>query len=394
MTIRTVAYSSIQRTLDELREVPGVESATLTCGPCLPLMIGLTMSWDFEDFPPRGGGGPRSRWVAATDEYFQVFGIRVVAGRTFDSGDRAGTAPVVVINQEMRATFSSGHDPIGRRLVIGNQPPSEIIGVVDDIPDGDLRRPVTPRMYVPIAQLAEEAAFDLLATSNWAVRTSGNPYRYSQSVARIVLNTMGVPVSQVESGEDYVKRSLGSQRFNLLLMSVFAAAAVLLASVGVFGMIAYTVERRLAGADPGHSTLRGPTARLGRVLPRTGSRPAGGAAGLLGAGRPRQPHRAVAGVAIRVAGLTREDRSSRCRKPAQPSTDGSLRARGAGVVMARGTAASRRRRPAGRWPARYGRGEDRPHLGRTKDLLVPDHHRGTAANARGRSRPRPVPGAR
>ena len=254
----------IQRTLDELRELPGVEGAVFTCGPCLPLMIGLTMPWYYEDFPPRGGG-PRSRWVAASDEYFQVFGIRVLAGRAFDSRDRAGTAPVVVINQRMREAFSSDNDPIGRRLIIGPEDRArEIIGIVDDIPDGDLRRPATPRMYVPIWQLPDEAAFTVLASNNWALRTSGNPYRYSQAAGEIVLDTMGVPVSQVESGEDYVKRSLGSQRFNLFLMLVFAAAAVLLASVGVFGMIAYTVERRrheigirlALGADPGQVRRR------------------------------------------------------------------------------------------------------------------------------------------
>jgi predicted permease len=259
--------SRIESALERLRQLPGIESATVTCGPCLPLQFGLTMPWLLPEFPPRGGG-PASRWVAATDDYFEVLGIQQLAGRVFGPDDRAGTSPVVVINQRMRETFFPDSDPIGRDLLIGRgrpgfeaEPARTIIGVVGDVPDGDLRNAVTPRMYVPIAQLPEPAANAVFSGSliNWAVRTDGNPYRLREQMEEILVATMGVAVSNVQSAEDYVNRSLGGQRFNLFLMTVFAAAAVLLAAVGIFGMVAYVVEQRrheigirlALGADPG-----------------------------------------------------------------------------------------------------------------------------------------------
>lgn len=282
--------TQIERTLAELRELPGVEGATATCNPCLPLMFGLTRRWWFPEFPTEPGRGPASRWVAAGDGYFDVFGMTLLAGRTFDARDGAGTPPVVVINQRMLETFFRDGNAIGRYLTIASrpgaeqQPPREIIGVVGDVPDGDLRRPVTPRMYVPLAQLPDEELSALLSSNvtHWALRTSGNPYRYREPAEAILVNSMGAPVSRVQSGEDYVKRSLGGQRFNLLLMSMFAAAAVLLAAVGIFGLLAYTVEQRrreigirlALGADPRHVGRR----TLGEGLAMT---LAGAGAGML-----------------------------------------------------------------------------------------------------------------
>ena len=263
----------VQRTLDELRALPGVEAAALTCNPCLPLQFGLTRAWWFpERAQPEPGRGPASRWVAATDDYFDVFGISLLAGRTFGPEDVAASPPVMLINRKMADTFFRDGDAIGRRLTIAGgprleqQPPREIIGIVDDVPDGDLRRPVTPRMYVPLAQLPERTLAELLASTatHWGLRTAGNPYDYQQQAEEILVKAMGAPIARVQSGEDYVKGSLASQRFNLLLMSVFAGAAVVLAAVGVFGTIAYAVNQRrhefgirLAfGADPANLARR------------------------------------------------------------------------------------------------------------------------------------------
>jgi predicted permease len=239
--------------VERLRALPGVETAAATC--CVPLEGGYGLPFRIEGRPLQqgpfhGGGG----WLTVSPGYFEVFKIPVKRGRGFTDRDEAGAPPVVVINERMAQQFWKDGDPLKDRILIGagimrevgNEPPRQIIGVVGDVRDGGLNNDPGPRMYVPQGQLTDAInALNLRITpAAWVVRTRVEPYSLSGPVQEQLRQISGLPVSDVRSMTDVVSKSISRQRFNMLLMTIFGCSALLLAAIGIYGLMAYSVEQR------------------------------------------------------------------------------------------------------------------------------------------------------
>ena len=243
----------LRQGVDRLRVMPGVERAAATC--CVPLQGGFGLPFiiagrALDDGPFHGGGG----WTTGTDGFFDVFDIPVLRGRAFTERDDGSAPPVVIINETMAKQYWPDGDPLVDRITIGkgvmrefaDEPERQIIGVVGDIRDGQLNTDPQPRMYVPQGQLADAAnALNLeIASMGWIVRTRGSPMAMSDAIQRELERATGIPVSDASTMDDVVYASTSRQRFSMLLMSIFGAAALLLAAIGVYGLMAYSVEQR------------------------------------------------------------------------------------------------------------------------------------------------------
>jgi putative ABC transport system permease protein len=237
---------------DRLRTVAGVELATATC--CVPLQDGFSLRFVIAGRPLDGPEHGSSGWRPASAGYFEVFRIPVRRGRTFTDRDNAAAPPVAVINEAMARRFWPGKDPLNDRLIIGrtfvqqfaDEPERQIIGVVGDTRDAGLNSEPTPMVFVPQAQLPDDVnALSLsIQPLNWIVRTSVDPMTIGRTVQAQIAQATGLPVSDVRSMDSIVSQSTSRQRFNLWLMTTFGGVALMLAAIGIYGLMAYSVAQR------------------------------------------------------------------------------------------------------------------------------------------------------
>jgi predicted permease len=186
--------------------------------------------------------------------YFDVFRIPVKSGRAFNDRDDSAGTPVVIINEAMARQFWKDKDPLVDRLVIGKglmrefstEGPRLIIGIVGDSRDGGLNNNPQPQMFVSQAQLPD-AANELnvkLIPMAWVVRTRVEPYSLSGQIQEQLRQVSGLPVADVRTMKEIVFRSVSRQRLNMLLMTIFGVSALLLAAIGIYGLMAFSVQQR------------------------------------------------------------------------------------------------------------------------------------------------------
>jgi predicted permease len=239
--------------VERLQAIPGVERATATC--CVPLEGGYGLPFrilgrPLEKGPFHGGGA----WLTVSSGYFDVFKIAIKRGRSFTDRDDAAAPPVVIINEAMARQFWKNGDPLNDRIMIGagvmkelsEERERQIIGIASDVRDGGLNNDPGPHMYVPNGQVpnALNALNVRITPVAWVVRTRSEPYAFSTAIQEQLRQASGLPVSEIRTMEEVVARSISRQRFNVVLMTVFGSAALLLAAIGIYGLMAYSVAQR------------------------------------------------------------------------------------------------------------------------------------------------------
>lgn len=253
---KTAAISDMARqALERIEGLPGVQAAAASC--YLPLEGGLGLGFVIEGRPltdgtSQGGAG----WAYVTHRFFDVFKVAVVRGRGFTERDAASTPGVVIINEAFARKYWPKENPLGGRLSIGGggpggggifaEPPREIVGVVADARDGGLNADPQPEMFVPLPQVKDAVMVlnNKFMPLTWVVRTNVAPFSLSAPIQRVFQELADLPVAHIRSMDQVVIQSSASDQFNTLLLGVFAFTAILLASIGLYGLMAYSVQQR------------------------------------------------------------------------------------------------------------------------------------------------------
>jgi predicted permease len=258
-----------------LAGAPGVTAAG---GSSIAPLSGVQAAVPFapaQDPPPLRRDWPAATYRAVSSGYLAAVGARLIDGRMIAEQDDAAAPPVAVVNRTLAKRYFAGTGVVGRELLIddNNTGPRvvTIVGVVDDLREVDLDGPVRPDVYIALRQIHPDAASLVAATQFWAVRLRSDPGTFGPSFLRTLREVdPAVATAGLTDLRAYVDAAIAPRRFSVGLLVTFTLIALLLTTLGVYGIAAYTVEQRrheigvrmALGATP-HSIVR---LMLGRTL--------------------------------------------------------------------------------------------------------------------------------
>lgn len=245
-----------EETVRRLQQLPGVTSAGLTS--FIPASGGNSSSTFIVDgyVPPQGAGMNLARMVTVQGDYLQAMGIPLLAGRFFTPADTANTQLVVIVNHKLAERYWPGADPIGKRLRIGTkdmQPPwLTVVGEIADVKESSPDVPSKEEWYQPVEQLEKSlgslsSPTDINGNGGFIALRTAMPPEQMENLLRSTVRAIDpqLPLTQVQSMEQTVADSEAPRRFNTVLISSFAIAAVLLAALGIYSVIAFSAALRV-----------------------------------------------------------------------------------------------------------------------------------------------------
>ncbi|MFC1595517.1 ABC transporter permease [Gemmatimonadota bacterium] len=235
-------YAFWQETLQQIETIPGVTGASLNSH--LPMSQSNTRY----DITVAGADPPpeNQRWIAnhrvVSDDYFTEMDIPLLRGRGFREQDQSNSQRVMIINQQLAEAFWPGENPLGRRIAVGADPAPEdwceIVGVSGDVRQSGLNRPVFWCVYLPMAQAVDRRNY-------LVVNTASEPLEMVTPVRNAVWSVdANLPIPEIITMRMLMRRSNWEEPLYTMLFGIFSVIALLLASVGVYGVIAYSVTQR------------------------------------------------------------------------------------------------------------------------------------------------------